>query len=56
MQFDHVNPEDKLFTIGKVGYKYSIIALKLEIQKCDVVCANCHAERTYQQKLAGTFF
>jgi len=47
MQFDHTS--DKNFTIseqiGNVGWR----KMKEEIVKCDVVCANCHAERTYQR-------
>lgn len=28
---------------------YSITRLKEELKKCDPVCANCHAERTYRR-------
>ena len=47
MQFDHTGA-DKTFTIGQsvVG----IARLIEEIAKCEVVCANCHAERTHQRK------
>lgn len=46
MDFDHKNPEEKLFHISKPGAhnKAEIIA---EIMKCDVVCANCHRMRTF---------
>lgn len=44
MDFDHRNPTEKKFTIG-VSNK-SLKALKEEIAKCDVVCANCHRQRT----------
>lgn len=27
--------------------------MKAEVEKCDVVCANCHRERTFQRKVAG---
>lgn len=47
MQFDHVRGE-KRFNLGG-GWNNSIEAIKEEIEKCDVVCANCHAERTYQR-------
>ena len=47
MQFDHVRGEKK-FNIGQ-GWNNSIQALTEEIAKCDIVCANCHAERTYQR-------
>ena len=44
MQFHHRIPEDKLFTIGAhVTRKWS--ALRDEISKCDIICANCHKMR-----------
>ena len=45
LQFDHRDPERKLFTIGSRLDK-NWEALKSEIEKCDVVCANCHQART----------
>jgi hypothetical protein len=50
MQFDHVRGE-KLFDIGawKTQSARSLRAVRAEMAKCDVVCANCHAERTYQR-------
>lgn len=47
MQFDHLR--DKHFGIGQRGRNRSRRLLIAEIEKCDVVCANCHAERTYQR-------
>lgn len=46
MHFDHV-PErgPKLFNLGSGDY--SIKAVQAEIAKCDIVCANCHAIRTW---------
>ncbi len=51
MQFDHRDPAKKKFGIGS-GTVNSIAALQAEIDKCDVVCANCHMERTHKQLLA----
>lgn len=51
MQFDHRDPATKSFGIGPRGTGRSVEALLAEIAKCDVVCANCHAERTHQQRL-----
>jgi hypothetical protein len=45
MDFDH--RENKKFNIGPNSYSTSFADLKAEIDKCDVVCANCHRERTY---------
>lgn len=44
MDFDHLG--DKSFTLGGSGRRYGIGKLKAEIAKCEVVCSNCHRERT----------
>lgn len=47
MQFDHRPGEVKCFDVScswKVGA--GIKRVSAEIAKCDLVCANCHAERT----------
>ena len=46
MEFDHRNPEDKSGNINQIIQKGNWDTLKQEIEKCDVVCANCHRERT----------
>lgn len=51
MQFDHLR--DKDFSIGQRGRNRSRRLLLAEIEKCDVVCANCHAERTHQRGQAA---
>ncbi|OXR46664.1 hypothetical protein B7C42_01639 [Nocardia cerradoensis] len=51
MQFDHLG--DKKFNIGAIGPTASRKRLLAEIAKCDVVCANCHAERSYQRMQSG---
>ncbi len=48
MQFDHRPGEIKLFTIAK-NWQYSKEKILAEIAKCDIVCANCHAERTHSR-------
>jgi hypothetical protein len=51
MHFDHVRGE-KDFTIScHKNRSLSPRKLEAEIAKCDVVCANCHAERTYYRIL-----
>ena len=47
MHFDHL--QDKKFNIGS-RTSMNIDKLILEINKCEIVCANCHAERTYKRK------
>lgn len=45
MQFDHVRG-GKLFCVCE-GHRESWDAIHAEIDKCVVVCANCHMERTH---------
>lgn len=44
MDFDH--REDKVIIVSKLPERGSVAKLLAEIAKCDVVCANCHRERT----------
>lgn len=54
MQFDHVRGV-KTIAIGSATARLKDIArLNEEIAKCEVVCANCHAERTFKRKQIQT--
>jgi hypothetical protein len=44
LEFDHLR--DKSFNIAKGLRDHSWDAVLAEIDKCDVVCANCHRRRT----------
>jgi hypothetical protein len=46
MQFDHVRGK-KEFTISQSRFDKTLLQLEEEIAKCEVVCANCHAHRTF---------
>ena len=46
MDFDHRDPSTKSFQVTGPLLK-SRESLLVEIAKCDIVCANCHAVRTY---------
>ena len=49
MDFDHRDPRAKSFSLA-AGHALlkSRELLLAEIAKCDIVCANCHAVRTYK--------
>lgn len=47
MEYDHVRGKKK-FNIGHYNNK-SVKVLMEEIAKCELVCANCHRERTYRR-------
>ena len=52
LDFHHINPEEKDFTIAKY-YNLSWDKIKIELDKCILVCANCHREIHYEEKIAG---
>lgn len=45
LEFDHINPEDKLFTIGKM-WSLNNTAYLTELNKCQLLCESCHLEKT----------
>ena len=49
LQFDHLPEHEKLFDIGGKT-RYSKAYIQAEIDKCEVVCANCHAIRTHGRR------
>ena len=49
MDFDHL--EDKVGAISYLSATGRIGALKKEIKKCEIVCANCHRIRTHIRRL-----
>jgi len=51
MDFDHLH--DKVFTLGTNSGSKGVKATLEEIGKCEVVCANCHRERTHQRQAKG---
>lgn len=54
MQFDHIGT-DKSFDVSTgVNDAYSISRLQQEIDKCELVCANCHAIRTNTRRFSST--
>jgi hypothetical protein len=49
LQFDHIKPEEKKNSVARLidgSHWDNVLA---EIEKCRVVCANCHTRRTAKQ-------
>lgn len=44
--FHHRDPSTKKFRVG-FGDTYNIATMREEAEKCDLLCANCHAEVEY---------
>lgn len=49
LDFDHVDPKTKLWTVGKMLSRQPTHAIEREIEKCVVRCGNCHRMRTAKQ-------
>jgi len=48
MDFDHRDPTQKKLPISRMSLM-GLESIKKEIAKCDLVCANCHRDRTQRQ-------
>ena len=51
LEFDHIKPEDKSFSIARaINDTYSWKTIMSEIQKCQILCANCHKIKTAKEQ------
>ncbi len=51
LDFDHRKDSGKKFNIG--SWSHSVLSIKAimeEIEKCELVCANCHRIRTFSEE------
>jgi len=44
LQFHHLDPAAKTFSVGQAGLTRSLERARQEAQKCALLCSNCHAE------------
>ena len=49
LDFDHRDEKEKKYGISKMIYDYNWETILEEINKCDVLCANCHRIKTSKQ-------
>jgi hypothetical protein len=49
MQWDHRPGEEKGGNVGDLARRMCKRRVLIEIAKCDLVCANCHALRTFRR-------
>lgn len=49
MDFDHLGLEDKIYNISQMVGAKGMKSILKEIDKCEIVCANCHRQRTHDR-------
>jgi hypothetical protein len=50
LEFDHVDPKTKSRGVARMlAGHWSWEAVSIEIEKCEIRCANCHRKKTYSQ-------
>lgn len=53
MQFDHLPGYEKKQNISQMVARRALNVVQEEIAKCELVCANCHALRTFNRQSDG---
>jgi 5-methylcytosine-specific restriction endonuclease McrA len=54
LEFHHKDPAQKYFNVSEKGHSRSWDRVKKEIEKCVLLCANCHRENHVESKLAAS--
>ncbi len=51
MDFDHRDGKTKIGSVSSLTFRklLNFAKIKEEIEKCDLICANCHRDRTYKR-------
>ena len=49
LEFDHLPGTEKLGSPGNLVRRYGWPTVQAEMDKCEVVCANCHSIRSYER-------
>lgn len=47
LDFHHRDPLNKQFNLSSINLSKNLEVLKKEVDKCDVLCSNCHRELHY---------
>ena len=50
MEFDHRDPREKVRGVTRMIGRASAERILAEVDKCDIVCANCHRKRTFDRR------
>jgi 5-methylcytosine-specific restriction endonuclease McrA len=49
LEFDHIDPKAKTSAVSRMIQYHSWETVQKEIEKCQVLCANCHRRKTAKQ-------
>lgn len=52
LEFHHTNPAEKDFLLSVAVSHYSLDRIKVEVEKCEIVCANCHRIHHFEERQA----
>lgn len=56
LQFHHRDPSEKIADVAwMVDFAYSMERILEEIEKCDVLCANCHKKHHWNEMMDNGF-
>ena len=55
LQFDHIHPKNKSFEITRKLFMADKEKFQEELDKCQLLCYDCHLEKTKQSWLNGEF-
>ena len=56
LHLHHINREVKKMSVAQlIGKGYVFKTVKAEVEKCDVVCANCHSIHHYDERRSGAW-
>ena len=50
LHLNHKDPSKKISDVSQMLYSKGWTAIKEEVRKCDVLCANCHAIHSYEER------
>ena len=49
LDFHHIDPNQKEGNVGQIARNYSTKRLLEEINKCEILCSNCHRKEHYKE-------
>lgn len=50
LDFHHINPDEKVKPVSKLAANSPLSVVKEEMEKCEVICANCHRKETLPEE------